>query len=612
MNYNSLITLNDFFSRPNLEIVVPDFQRGYSWGKQQLNDLWEDLHNIRRDSFHYTGMLTLSKIPNSGSGNSFYVIDGQQRLTTLIILISELLKKVKDGIVGVGEKSEPVKKYLYEKPYGVLEYRYRFSYCNDDPSREYFKTKILELNSTGAKLVPQSTLYTVNLKAAKDFFAEKLQNLDEEEVKDIFCRVVEKLKFNEYQIDDMDEVYVTFETMNNRGKELSTLELLKNRLIYLSTLFATADSAQSQILREHINNVWKTIYAYLGKDATKILDDDQFLRDHWIMYFRYDRSVSKAYKHDLLHEEFVAANVLNGTLTLQAVDDYVQNLGQSVEVWFYINCPQQSGYSDEIKGWLERLNHVGIGAFRPLIMSALQCDGIGQASRARLLKACEDFRFKISCISGRRSNTSDTRFYRLANDLFWNGIEDNPDHIAKTIEQQTDYWMDVDGFIKSMQERYAKMDGFYGWSGTRYLLYEYERELQGENDVKVDWLLFEENHKNKVTIEHIYPQTDTDAYWQARFTNEGHRALRHSLGNLLLLSQVKNSEAQNDAYGVKRALYQHGSHSEIDVAANYSEWTPAAIIQRGMALLLFIEKHWSISFSEAQKQKLLNAPAGLS
>lgn len=607
MNYNNLITLNEFFSKPNLEIIIPDFQRGYSWAKEQLNDLWEDLHNIRCGSFHYTGMLTLSKTPNSGSYNSFYVIDGQQRLTTLLILINELLKKVTDGIVGVGEKSELVKKYLYEKPFGEIEYRYRFSYCNDDPSDEYFKTKILERNSTGSKLVPQSTLYTNNLKAAKVFFAEKLQDLDENEVKDLFCLIVDKLKFNEYQIEDMDEVYVTFETMNNRGKELSTLELLKNRLVYLSTLFATTDSGQSQTLREHINNVWKTIYAFLGKDATKMLDDDQFLRDHWIMYFRYDRSVSKAYKHDLLHEEFVAKKVLNGELTLQEVDEYVQNLGRSVVIWFNINCPQLSGYSREIKGWLERLNHVGMGAFRPLIMSALQCEGMAEDSIVRLLRACEDFRFKISCLSGRRSNTSDTRFYRLANELFWNGIEDNPDYIAETVEQQTDYWLDVDGFVKSIQERYDKMDGFYGWSGIRYLLYEYEKELQEKNDVKVDWKIFEENHKNKVSIEHIYPQTDTDEYWQTRFTNEEHRALRHSLGNLLLLSQSKNSEAQNDSYVAKKALYQHGSHSEIDVVTNYGEWTPTAVINRGMALLGFIEKHWSISFSDTQKQKLLKA-----
>lgn len=605
MNYNNLITLNTLFSRPNLEIIIPDFQRGYSWGKQQLNDMWGDLHNIRSGFFHYTGMLTFSKIQESDYSNRFYVIDGQQRLTTLMILINELLKKVTDGIVGVGERSELVKKYLYEKPFGEIEYRYRFSYCNDDPSDEYFKTKILELSSTGAKLVPQSTLYTNNLKNAKVFFAEKLKNLSDEEVKNLFCLVVNNLKFNEYQIDNMDEVYVTFETMNNRGKELSTLELLKNRLIYISTLFALTDSDQSQILRNHINNVWKTIYAYLGKDATQMLDDDQFLRDHWIMYYRYDRSVSKAYKQDLLYEEFVAKKVLNGELTLQDVDDYVQNLGQSIEVWFNINCPRLSNYSDDIKGWLERLNHVGIGTFRPLVMSALQCDGIGEQSMIRLLKACESFTFKISCVSGKRSNTSDTRFYRLANELFWNGIEDNPDYISEAIEQQIDYWMDIDGFVKSMEEKYDRMDGFYDWSGIRYFLYEYEKELQGKNDVKVDWDVFEDNHKNKVSIEHIYPQTDTEAYWQDRFTGDDHRLLRHSLGNLLLLSKSKNSEAQNDGYDKKKVLYQHGSHSEIDIAVNYSEWTPAAIVKRGKELLHFMEVHWSISFTDAQKQKLL-------
>ncbi|TOP04225.1 hypothetical protein CGH23_23870, partial [Vibrio parahaemolyticus] len=75
--------------------------------------------------------------------------------------------------------------------------------------------------------------------------------------------------------------------MNNRGKPLTSLELLKNRLIYLSTLFH--DHAGHDVLRRKINNAWKTMYEYLGKNPEAPLNDNLFLRNHWTMYFKYTR-----------------------------------------------------------------------------------------------------------------------------------------------------------------------------------------------------------------------------------------------------------------------------------------------------------------------------------
>lgn len=82
-----------------------------------------------------------------------------------------------------------------------------------------------------------------------------------------------------YIISDDIDVYVTFETMNNRGKPLSNLELLKNRLIYVSTLLNVADADKSR-LRRDINECWKKIYHILGKSKERVLLDDEFLVTH--------------------------------------------------------------------------------------------------------------------------------------------------------------------------------------------------------------------------------------------------------------------------------------------------------------------------------------------
>lgn len=632
-----LKSLSDIFSRDNIQFIIPDYQRGYSWERDpQLKDLWEDLENMTSGHDHYTGMFTFCKDVNNEC--IYYLVDGQQRMTTLIILINELLKRITGPIDDFQTKERCIEKYLYIK--GVLssDLRYKFQYSVDDPSDIFFKTKILEQTVIGADLHPQKTLYTQNLQDAKEFFAEKIESLTQEKLTALFKKVTESLKFNEYLIEDIDEVYVTFETMNNRGKSLSTLELLKNRLIYLTTIYQSLESggpndadserklqiASANKLREDINNAWKTIYSYLGKSNLKKLSDDAFLRDHWIMYFRYDRKTSMVFKEDLLSKTYTAKRVLNKELKIEEIEKYVLSLYQSVACWFKINCPRESEtLTEDERILLTRLNRVGIGSFRPLLMAAYLKGPSNEV--IPLLEACERFRFLVSCVTERRSNTADYHFYGKAHDFFTQKHM-TMDDIVNDINSQTNSWFNIQNFINASVDRYEKREGFYSWSGLRYFLYEYERELQ-QQDIdkaeKISWEAFENNQKGKKSIEHIYPQTPSDSYWTSRFDTQDKQALIHSLGNLLLLSVAKNSIEQNDSFDVKKKTtwndkgeiihhgYMTGSHSEIKVAEK-DEWTSVEIIDRGKELLNFLIRHWDIdyTFTEEETNKLLNISSG--
>jgi len=144
----------------------------------------------------------------------------------------------------------------------------------------------------------------------------------------------------------------------------------------------------------------------------------------------------------------------------------------------------------------------------------------------------------------------------------------------------------------------------------KYFLYEYELYLQkqAKGSSKVDWRKIKEKDKRE-TIEHIYPQEDSDQYWQQRFGNfsqEQKKILLNSLGNLLLLSQSKNSQLQNRDFDFKKNNgsigYFNGSYSEIEVA-QYHEWTDKEIKERGIKLLKFMEERWGINIPD--KEKLL-------
>lgn len=544
---------------------------------------------------------------------AYYVIDGQQRLTTLIILLHEILRTFsEDEGINFGSKSEWTERFLY-RSFNQIYKSFVFGYEKDNPSDEFFKTRILEQESSAADKYPE-TLYTANLMFAKEYFAKKLKNLSRERKEEIFDKAVNKLKFNYYEIDDSLDIYVTFETMNNRGKDLSHLELLKNRLIYLSTLLHESDDTKSR-LRKDINETWKTVYEYLGKNKENPLDDDVFLFNHWIMYYTYDRSQSDVYADFLLKRKFTAKNVLNGLLTINDIKDYIDSLAKCVKKWYYIYNIEQSDYSERIKEQIQKLDRVGMGAFPPMIMAVFT-----KESREDLiwdfLDACERFNFLVFAISHRSSNTQNSNIYRMTREYYMGDtdivtITVNIDFLTDG-EDENYYrgWFDLERFRNHIKELFLKneKDGFYSWNGLRYFLYEYELFLQNNANTKVRWEDFSKRSKED-TIEHIFPQSATSEYWKEHF---GHlkpsekRLYLNSLGNLLLLSRSKNSKLQNFDFERKKCLknkdgkdigYYNGSYSEIEVSKQ-TEWTPEQIKERGLLMLQFMEDRWKFRFSD--------------
>lgn len=157
-------------------------------------------------------------------------------------------------------------------------------------------------------------------------------------------------------------------------------------------------------------------------------------------------------------------------------------------------------------------------------------------------------------------------------------------------------------------------------ASTGYLLYEYELSLlRASRQKKVDWSDLLKTPKDKISIEHIYPQTESKE-WKAAF-KEIPKKLREaysgSLGNLLLLSMAINSALQNDSFLDKKHAqfdaankktrngYEDGSHSEIEVAKNL-DWGPDEIRARGLKLLRFMEERWKFQFAnDTEREKLL-------
>ena len=660
---------------------IPDYQRGYAWKHEQLADFWEDLLNLHEDRYHYTGLLSLKVVARSEEMSwqgdewlldigykPFHVVDGQQRLTTFSILMYEIVSFVR-GLSENADKSddeiflgfESLKdiraKYIVRKrPPQNLVTTYLFGYETDNPSADYLKYKVFEEPFGGTVF---ETYYTKNLKYAKTFFAGNITAMYEGEgiegIERLYRKLTLRLMFNLHEIEYDYDVFVAFETMNNRGKKLTNLELLKNRLIYLTTLFdeAQIDKADKGQLRKNINDAWKEVYHQLGRNKDAPLSDDDFLRAHWITYFRYSRKGGDDYIRFLLGK-FSAKNVFEKHTMTQASDaseplldyerdeddeavdiqvepetmlvsklspteitDYVNSLKSLAEYWYYSFFPSDSTLSNEENIWLDKLNRIGIGHFRPLVVAALSTEKTTTPEeRIALFKSIERFIFVSFRIGGFQANYQSSVYYNKSRDVL------NGNASLVSISEDLDTTVDKDmasaitAFIARTNRRFDSGEGFYGWRDLRYFLHEYEYDKAIKNNLqKVDWNLFTRVEKDKVTIEHILPQTPTKWYWRnifRVFSDDEIKQLSASLGNLLPLSQSINSSLQNDNFQVKknpstpgRRGYINGSHSEIEVAQE-ADWTGQNILHRGLSLLRFMESRWALDFTEAQKSELLH------
>jgi uncharacterized protein with ParB-like and HNH nuclease domain len=672
---------------------IPDYQRGYAWQPEHLKVFWEDLVNLTDGRSHYTGVLTLKLISPAEitasdkeywlvedySYKLYHIVDGQQRLTTFIIFVQSIVDLLKKLPENQGKTDDAIyisdtlnvtgmqSKYLFKtKPKGDHFRTYKFGYTADNPSYQYLRYKILD--EPGSGLI-QETFYTLNLSNAKDYFSKQLEELYKEAglpgLQDVYAKLTKRFLFNEYAIKDEFDVFVAFETMNNRGKELSKLELLKNRLIYLTTLYSDQelDASERRSLRDTINDAWKEVYYQLGRNKTRPLNDDEFLKAHWTVYFKYSRQTGRDYIDFLLNKQFTTQRVhkkIERQVELEAFEeqrsdaeidepeddnedeveevaavptdqlrpadirDFVLSLKVSAVHWFNSWNPYLAeGLSPKEQEWIDRINRAGIFYFRPLVMAILKGDETS-SNKVRLFKKIERFVFITFRLSSARANYRSSEFYNAARALDRHEIDF--EDILQKLEKDLAYAFNENGtfrdddFYNLLFKKFKSGSGYYGWSGIRYFLYEYELSLlTGSVQKKVDWNDLLRTEKDKISIEHVYPQTET-AEWAKMFKDikkKDRLAYGATLGNLLLLSAAINSSLQNDSFSAKKSAkydtsghklrngYSDGSHSEIEVSQNES-WGPDEIRKRGLDLLRFMEKRWGFEFeSEHERERLL-------
>jgi hypothetical protein len=275
------------------------------------------------------------------------------------------------------------------------------------------KTKIF-LEQSDSHSTAEETIYTYNLWVAKEFFKQKLSDFSIPELEKFYTRVTQHLLFNIYTISEDIDVFVAFETMDNRGKPLSHLELLKNRLIFLSTKFKVEVEEKTK-LRITINESWKTVYHFLGKNKERSLDDDHFLVTHFFLRFGPDLIAGDDdeegelvgtwkyrrddyYKEYLLNEIFTVKRLnqpeeaSKNSLSVRELYEYARHIKKVVEVFYHVFNPSDFSCTDKERVALERLRRLGLDRSLTLVV-AVYLKQIRAAKRADFLELLEEVEF---------------------------------------------------------------------------------------------------------------------------------------------------------------------------------------------------------------------------
>ena len=264
-NYSTIIGNNKKF-------MVPKFQRDYSWGSEQWDELWQDIETMRseRDD-HYMGYLVLQ----TADDKNYQIIDGQQRFTTVTILILAAIKCIKNFVekgIDVSDNSQRVDNllhsYIGKKDAVTLVYDNVLVLNRNNDG--YFRDYIVKLGDLRVRNLKNSEKL---MKQCFQFFEQKLNGMFSSgmEYAEYIQYVVDNLYFTQIVVNDEMNAFRVFETLNARGVQLSSSDLLKN---YLFSLVDKNNTHPSRI--EVLEEKWANL-----TDNIKSEKLPEFLRYYW-------------------------------------------------------------------------------------------------------------------------------------------------------------------------------------------------------------------------------------------------------------------------------------------------------------------------------------------
>lgn len=545
---------------------IPMNQRDYSWEEEQLEDFWLDLLSIKNHPNwqHFFGQVVVY-IDNK-KNRKRYIIDGQQRTVTSMIFL-RAIQYLAGELAKTSGISDTEKKGLTNLISKLMEVIGSTDNGYDDYSQLHltFENKINENDFYSKTIIneaPSAKKIKDNpacekMRFAYHYFVQKLKediaSCDMDKKIHTLCDYknyfLEEFEVMYLETDDLGESYIIFETLNARGKDLETADLLKNYVFSL---------AQGNL--SNIQEKWKEM-----TDSLSGLDVTKYIRYFWNAKYKLAR------KRALYREISTTIRTANESFNL--VTDLKNNA-----VFYHDACKPDSCYAysnKDIIDALRALNTLGATSFIPILLAMeLRQNDFTDKDKVAILRAIEVYVFRNSTIAGKTANTTEPFFAAIAYDISHQKLSKVDEIIAKIKKG-----MIPDEDFYNNFCTYHKQTANY----IRYILLSIHNHLSKNHEINRDY--------SRVNIEHIMPQTITPATWPG-IDKEAHEKYLWRLGNLILLDDNLNKLSSNKTFEDKKKFYKNSLIKPNQELLKYDVWTPKQIEERQKDLANIALKIW--------------------
>lgn len=514
----------------NYFYVVPDYQREYVWEaekhvKQLLVDVYE-AYTADRNKEYFIGTTVVF----SDKGNTCELIDGQQRTTTLFLMLCAFRNIYKE----LGLPTKAMDNLISQPTYDhngdeVNKYHLELQY---EASSNILVSLAEQKEYTGGK-----TLSTKRIEAAYQSivsFIKENTERDNDELKRFFMYFLRNLKFIQISTPDINDALKIFETINERGAGLNPMDLLKN------LIFRQIERSQFDRLKDR----WQQLVSMLENEKEKPL---RFLR--YFIMANYP-SLKNSARGD---ENTVREDEIYDWLTDNADKcDYVRNPFKFVDLLLenatcYINFAKGKDKNGNRTPYLDNIIRLGGGAFRQHLIVLLTARNLPDETFLYLAKNLENYLF-YALFTKVQSKIFEKLFGK------WNLTLTN----VRNHEQMVDF---VEGQIKPEIEKLAAeykarfimfKQGDLQQYRLKYILAKLSQYVDMAHSGVKEVPLLDNYFKSGTEIEHILPQTPQE---DLKELYPNYEELLPMLGNLTLLEQPMNGAIQNSKYELKLPVY---------------------------------------------------------
>ncbi|SFC37770.1 Uncharacterized conserved protein, contains ParB-like and HNH nuclease domains [Halobiforma haloterrestris] len=552
-------TIESVLSR-NYRYTVPDYQRQYSWGEEQWRALWEDLQSLEDGQTHFLGsIVVIERSAGLNELDRLEVVDGQQRLATILTMLSVMRQKYLDE--GESAQADAIRdEYLFEQ---------------DLDQREYQNLSLSKYDNDSFSSILDCDFGQVdkeNLTEALEFYGSRIHSLSVDETDTLRKKLLSSVTLVTIECTEEQSAFRLFETLNERGLELSSVDLMKNHVFSIA-------AQDDEVDYEAVRQSWQTT---IDNTVPNLNKPSRFFR-HYIMSAPepdFSDAVSDYKLYDIF-QDIIEEVRSSPDITLES---YLTDVTEQSELYMRIvnadiNRFDRSG-NEAINEKLTHLHYVKSVQARTLLLRIFrEFDNPNKVMEA--LGVLERFLVRWKVANYATGSQLDRIYSELCSTVF-DGSE--------PVEQMADYLREKypsDAEFKAgIENKRVKLN-----NRTKYMLKRIEEVHYNGNIDRMD----------DYELEHIAPRSAYTATKHSAWvttldtTQATFEQHRDRLGNLTLLETDKNIRASNNPFETKKSEYATSDVVMTQrLADDYNDWNLDSIQERTSELADIAANTWSL------------------